>query len=327
MRENLIIAVIIVLTACVSMSGREAQAAQNASLIKAQVLTIANTQRTYDLYVPQTLTQKPVPLLLLFHGHGGDSDVMTGENHKAAPYKVWLTLADKNQFIIAIPNGTAGADGWLGWNDCRADATTNPHSDDLGFIAALVQQLTHDYPIDSRRIYASGTSNGGHMVLRLAMELSGTFAAVAPVVAAMPLHNKCKQPEHSISVLFMNGTEDPFSPFDGGKMGKDKYERGEVLSTPASVGYWIKHNGVSENPAVKEFPNRSRRDSSRVVRESYADGNQGPEVVLYKVIGGGHTEPSIKEKYGMIYRLIVGNQNHDVEMANEIWEFLQNKRR
>jgi polyhydroxybutyrate depolymerase len=130
-----------------------------------------------------------------------------------------------------------------------------------------------------------------------------------------------------MSVLFMNGTKDPLSPYDGGRIWKDKFERGEVLSTPVSVDYWVKHDATSHTAMVKEFANISRRDSSRVVRKSYRNGKQNTEVVLYKVIGGGHTEPSIEEKYGIIYRLIVGNQNHDIEMAREIWEFFKNKRR
>ena len=320
-----ILALVLTIVGCASAS--IAHARQNGGLIKAQYITIANVQRSYDLYVPQMLTREPSPLVLLFHGHGGNSDVMTGENHKAAPYKVWLSLAEDYHFIVAIPNGTAGKDGRLGWNDCRMDADSNPASDDVLFVKTLIQRLNQDYAIDPARIYATGTSNGGHMVLRLAMEMSDTFAAVAPVVAAMPVRSKCTSPGHPISVMFMNGTKDPLSPYEGGRIGKDKFQRGEVLSTAASVGYWIDHNGTSSLPLLIDLPNRSRRDGSHVLRALYSGGKQDTEVVLYKVVGGGHTEPSLKEKYGVIYRLIVGDQNHDIEMANEVWAFFKNKRR
>lgn len=314
------------LTGCAATHEQVTHSIQTDGLIKDNVIISNGTHRSYDMYVPHDLAGQAVPLVLLFHGHFGNSDVMTGENHKAAPYKVWLKLAEKYHFIVAIPNGMKGADGARGWNDCRAGAESNPTSDDVGFVTTLVSHLEQEYPIDTRRVYASGTSNGGYMVLRLAMEMSGTFAAVAPVVAAMPLHNECKAPTHPISVLFMNGTKDPFTHFNGGEIGKDKYKRGAALSTPASVNYWIKHDGTKSKPVIKQFPDLSSTDNSHVVRESYINGKQGTEVVLYKVIGGGHTEPSLEEKYGMVWRLIVGDQNHDIEMAREIWRFFKDKK-
>jgi len=43
----------------------------------------------------------------------------------------------------------------------------------------------------------------------------------------------------------------------------------------------------------------------------------------YEVVNGGHTEPSIQERYSNLYKLIVGNQNGDIEMAQEIWGFFR----
>jgi len=50
-------------------------------------------------------------------------------------------------------------------------------------------------------------------------------------------------------------------------------------------------------------------------------------VVLYEVRGGGHTEPGLRERYGRLYRLIVGPQNHDTEMAEEVWRFFNHHQR
>ena len=43
--------------------------------------------------------------------------------------------------------------------------------------------------------------------------------------------------------------------------------------------------------------------------------------------GAGHTEPSISEQYSGIYEAIVGIQNHDIEMAEIVWEFFKDKSR
>ena len=46
-----------------------------------------------------------------------------------------------------------------------------------------------------------------------------------------------------------------------------------------------------------------------------------------KLNNGGHTEPSISERYSSIWLSIVGNQNGDIEMANEVWDFFKTKTR
>jgi len=296
------------------------------TLLKDNRLQLDGLNRTYDLYLPPATASTPHPLVLLLHGHLGDADVMTGENGKKAPYKIWLDIADRENLVIAIPDGTIGPDGHTGWNDCRKDATTNPTVDDIGFIRQLLDKIQSTYNIDKNRIYVSGTSNGGNMTLRVALELSDRIAAAAPVVSAMPKANACKLPEHPVSILFMNGTADPLVPYTGGRVGKsDKDGRGIMLSTRESVNWWIRHDGTKTVPVSYDFPDLMRRDRSTVHREIYSGGRDGTEVVLYEVRGGGHTEPSIRERYSRMYKWIVGKQNGDIEMADEIWSFFKTK--
>ena len=133
-------------------------------LLKDQTLAVDGSERSYDLYIPATGTAGSYPVVLLLHGHLGNADVMTGENRKAAPYKVWLEIAERERLLLIIPDGERGADGYRGWNDCRADATILPHTDDVAFIDRLIETVAAKYPIDRTRVYATGTSNGGDMV-------------------------------------------------------------------------------------------------------------------------------------------------------------------
>ena len=73
------------------------------------------------------------------------------------------------------------------------------------------------------------------------------------------------------------------------------------------------------------LPNINANDNSTVERNQYRNETNDTEVVLFKVINGGHTEPSIEERYSNIFLSIVGNQNADIEMANEIWSFFKDK--
>jgi poly(3-hydroxybutyrate) depolymerase len=43
--------------------------------------------------------------------------------------------------------------------------------DDVGFFHTLLDQLSEDYPIDEKRVFSTGISNGGPMSLRLACSM------------------------------------------------------------------------------------------------------------------------------------------------------------
>ena len=298
----------------------------HARLLKNLPLTVDNLVRHYDLYVPEHI-KEPLPLVLLYHGHFGSSELMLGKTGKKAPYKRWLALADREKFLVAVPNGEKGSDDKRGWNDCRADSKTNPKTDDVKFTLQLIDTIDRQYPVDRERIYATGTSNGGNMVIRLAMEVPEKFAAIAAVVASNPVKNKCTEKRKPISVLFMNGTADPILPYQGGKIGKEKFQRGLVLSTPASVDYWRKVNGTASEPEVHLFEDINTEEESTVIKHRYKGGKNNTEVVLYEVRNGGHTEPSKTEKYSRLYKWVVGNQNYDIEMADEVWEFFKSIKR
>ena len=298
-----------------------------AGLFRGLSFIVDGQQRSYDLYVPSKVGNQSRPLVLMFHGHFGSSDVMTGANGKKAPYKLWLEIAEKENILVAVPNGENGSDDKRGWNDCRADSTTNPTTDDVKFTLQLIDAIHQQFPVDRSRIYATGTSNGGNMVLRLAMEVPDTFAAVAAIVASNPMQSECKEKRRPIPVLFMNGTDDPLLPYLGGEVGDSKHGRGKALSTPLSVDYWLKVNGLRNDPVKYDFPDLDKNDKSTVTRLSYGTGKHINEVVLYKVLHGGHTEPSRKEHYRRLYKRIVGSQNYDIEMAEEVWQFFKAKMR
>lgn len=44
-------------------------------------------------------------------------------------------------WLLAAPDGLKGADGHPGRNACRSDAANNPRSDDVGLLAALIDEM------------------------------------------------------------------------------------------------------------------------------------------------------------------------------------------
>ena len=326
---NTVIAVSILLILSVSLNTCRKPVKQllspDAQLITRTIEVDGQTRR-YALYVPPSIGNKPVPLVFSLHGGGIYIEDMTGESGYKTPYKIWMDIADEEKLIVVYPEGLNGAYGKPTWNDCRGNCTVSSDADDVRFLRLLTDTLARSFPIDSSRVYASGTSNGGLMALRLAVEAADRFAAVAAVAAAMPDTSECIPPAHPISVLFMNGTADNHLPYEGGTVSNPpKPSHGTVYSAKESVRIWTTVNQTDTIPAVYAFPDLDPADSSTVIRYTYANGVNGTEVILYKVIGGGHNAPSIKEQYSALFERYFGRQNHDIEMAREVWAFFKTK--
>lgn len=289
-------------------------------LFRAQALITNGISRNYHIHIPNNPENAPV--IFLFHGGGSDYDDMLGFTGVKAPYKVWLDIALEENLIIVVPNGTLGSNNVRGWNDCRTDAPTNPSSNDVKFIVDLLDFVETEYRSNPKKVFALGTSNGGHFSMRLAQEIPDRLTAFASVVASMPVNSSCVTSTAKVSALFMNGTDDPLNPYNGGSIA---FNRGEVFSTENSVAYWVERNETDTTPEIVNPPDVNTSDGSTVSASIYRNGGDNTEVALYQINNGGHTEPSIVERYSSLFLLTVGSQNGDIEMANEIWSFFEDK--
>jgi polyhydroxybutyrate depolymerase len=261
--------------------------------------------RTYTLHVPSSLNGSSLaPLVLVLHGGGGagpSTERMTG----------FSDLADRRGFIAVYPNGVDRR-----WNDARGEVARQD-VDDVGFLTALVEHVRRTLPIDPRRIYAAGISNGAMMSYRLACERSETFAAIGPVAGAMPepLGPRCS-PSRPVALVAINGTEDPLVRWGGGPVARN---RGRTMSVPESVALWTRLNGCPSPATVTQEPDRDPADGTRVRRETREPCREGASVVLYAVEGGGHSWPGSTRS-----RLpLTGRLSRDINATDVIWGFFE----
>jgi polyhydroxybutyrate depolymerase len=207
----LILAVLILPSSC---GGQRVRRDRGQSQSDHQTLDFDGRQRTYVLRVPPTITQSSTPraLVIVLHGGGGNgliAEKMSGFTEKA--------IAE--DFIIAYPDGTGRRGNvLLTWNagHCCGDAMKEKVYD-VGFIGALIDELVVRYPIDRKRVYVTGMSNGGMMAHRVGIELSDKVAAIAPVVGA--LFGNDGHPHSPVSALMFNGLLDESVPVGGGETG------------------------------------------------------------------------------------------------------------
>lgn len=274
-------------------------------------LSFDGAQRRYDLWVPDSLdSTRPAPLVLVLHGGGGNPEQVC-RMRGGIP-----ALADAEGFIVACP---AGVDGH--WNDGRAIETyraQRENVDDVGFLKAVVDDVAAAAPVDRKRVYVTGLSNGGMMTLRLACEAGDTFAAFGAVIANLPSGLDC-HPAQPVPVLLMNGTDDPLMPWNGGQVHFLRRQLGPVLSAEATFALFAAADGCEGDPHTIAEPDSDPSDGTTVEQHVATGCVDGAAVELIAVQGGGHTLPG-GDQYAPAF--LVGRVSRDLDGAGAIWDFL-----
>lgn len=270
-------------------------------------------EREYLVHAPKGIDSgQSLPLIFVIHGGGGKAEKMSG-----MMFHRFNQLADRDKFIVVYPQGIEKS-----WNDGRnSDAIfSQKHDvDDLGFFSKLIDKMISEYPVDPERVFATGISNGGFMSFQLGCNLSHKIRAIAPVTAQLSetLQNDCER-DVPVSLMIINGTNDPLVPYDGGVVRAFGKNRGNILSTAATIAYWKDQIGCTATPIEKTFPNRNPNDGTRVISYTYDNCQNNNQVVLYKIEGGGHTWPGGMQYLG---ERLVGKTSRDINACDEIWQF------
>jgi len=267
-------------------------------------IVVGGVKRTYVAHVPAKRGSS-VPLVLSFHGHFG-----TGAGQ--ARLTNFSALSDTYGFIVVYPDGIN-----RGWNDGREG---KKGVDDIGLVKALIADFSRRYPIDPKRIYVNGFSNGAMFSQYVGCTLANQIAAIAPVSGYMPTEDAAGcHPARPTPVLEIAGTADPIMPFNGGEIKLLGFNRGAaVLSAKRTISMWAKNakcKGPSQFAALAPI---ATNDGTSITRTSYASCVNGSSVVLYTVIGGGHAWPGGRQ---YAPKLIIGRASRQLDASQTIVEF------
>ena len=271
--------------ALLALSAAGPLSAQSSAGDSLRTIFAGGVERAYLLHLPARPAGQPVPLLLVLHGAGGDGAGM-------ASHTGLTRQAGARGYAVVYPDGIGGR-----WNDGRG---TSARPEDVEFIRMLLDSLARELPVDPRRIYVTGISNGAGLAFRLACELPGTFAAMAPVAGApaAALEQRCAA-TRPVSLISFQGTHDRLMPYDDG----------------AVAARFAEVNGCASPPSVTTEPDTAT-DGTRVRRSTYAGCREGREVVLYTIEGGGHTWPG-----GPPVGRRVGRVTRDIDASRTMLDF------
>jgi polyhydroxybutyrate depolymerase len=230
--------------------------------------------------------------VLNFHGY-------TMSATQQASYTDMIRKADEAGFVAVHAEGIGQPQSWNAGACCGEAMDTK--IDDVAFVSRLIDELESRLCVDSKRIFATGMSNGGFLSHRLACDLANRIAAVAPVAGVMGIPS-CL-PARPVSVMHFHGTLDPLVPYDGVDDGERKFP--SVLAT---------RDGWAQRTACVDTP-RTTFESGEVKCTTQDRCSGGAEITLCTVTGGGHTWP------GALPVPALGYTTEAIRATDAMWEF------
>src|SRR5882724_4421490 len=180
------------------------------------------TDRAFDLHVPAAWDgASPVPVIVMFHGGGGSRN---GANKTTCPRGdesdpgCLVAAANARGYAVAIPDGTGSRPlrGVRTWNagggrtlQCTSGGACRSHIDDLVYFDDLLGQIGAALPLDGKRVFLTGISNGAAMAHRLACERSASVAAIVAVAGEAEEADDGGACTGGVAVRDIHGTGDP----------------------------------------------------------------------------------------------------------------------
>ncbi len=281
-------------------------------------IRIDGTRRSYLVHIPSGYDhEKPLPLVVVIHGAFDTAEGME-------KFSGFSDLADREDFIVLYPNGMGIFGYFQHWNagHCCGKAAED-NWDDVGFVAAAIDDLRTRLKIDSSRIYMVGFSNGGMFTYRFAAEKGDLLAAAAPMAASIggkPSDGapewRIPEPVQPLSMIIFHGLADDDVPYEGG-ISRHRGGTRTYWSVEQSAGFWVRHNGCNPRAAG------TRLNEGKVILKSWGVCRDDTEVALYLIKDWGHVWPG---KY-FTSDLAENDPLRDFDAAEILWDFFKSHQR
>ena len=250
-----------------------------------RTLQVGGVARSFVLHVPaqqptdSTGALQPFPLMLVLHGSGASGEAIRRESRLDS-------IADAQHFIVVYPNGSTGPflSGEPDWNaGVCCGMASQTHVDDVGFLSAVIDNVSSTLPVDARRVSIAGFSDGGRMAYHAACLLADRIAAIA-VVSGSLVDPNC-DPTRAVPVIAFHGTADDQVAYDEPALTTpvaDSTMPSVAQDAPPALQFWVAQNDCQRATQVAT--------ATDVERYSFNKCNGAP-VVLFRINNGVHTWP------------------------------------
>jgi polyhydroxybutyrate depolymerase len=226
--------------------------------------------RSCRIAVPRDLKAgETAPVVILLHGLGTSSE-------QEASHGLWRQAAVRDRFTLVLPEGLGSS-----WNagGCCGPAK-DMSNDDIGYLTAVLDQVSQLPTTDTQRIYVVGESNGGMMAYAFGCARADRIAAIVSIEGT-PV-TTCR-PSRPIPVLHVAGQSDQTVPYNGGQSIVSALLGVTFPPVPGAVG------GVAQAMGCGA-PSPDAVDG-KVTTRDWTNCGGGTEVRLVSIAGLGHRWP------------------------------------
>ena len=173
----------------------------------------------------------PLATVVYFHGYRQKGATVMRNNGL-------LKILDKRQILLISPDGEGGR--WAHQGSPRR-ATLR---DDDAFVRRVLADVRGRWPVDPKRLWASGFSIGGSMTWHVACFIGKPFTAFIPVAGAFWRPHPLDCPAGPANILHTHGTADTVVPMKGRPIA-GTYHQGDVRE---GMAFWRHQNGCAAEP-------------------------------------------------------------------------------
>jgi polyhydroxybutyrate depolymerase len=167
------------------------------SLLPAQLRKwlVGDQQREALLYIPESATEKLTPVIFVFHGHGGNMEQMF-RSHRFDKY--WPEAIVVVAQGLKTPGKLVDKAGRLsGWQQKPGELGDR----DIHFFDVMLHSLKAEYKVDSKKIFATGHSNGGSFTYLLWAMRGDALAALAPSAGLAAVYDARLKPKPVLHIV------------------------------------------------------------------------------------------------------------------------------
>jgi polyhydroxybutyrate depolymerase len=183
--------------------------------------------------------KSPLPTVVFFHGYSGSAEGVMADADLAR------AMSQAGVLLVA-PQGMQDARGTRTWSFPGAAHLAR---DDFAFVGRVVDDVEKRWPVDTRRLLASGFSVGGSMVWYIACRMPQRFAGFAPVAGAFWVPEPEDCPGGPVDLRHVHGLADQTVPMKGRSLRNGTLKQGDVLH---GMTTWRRIDGCPDAPSREE---------------------------------------------------------------------------
>lgn len=260
-------------TGCGQTSPVKLGSSETLTIPASPAVSRGNRTRSYVVHIPRTYQDaRPYAVILAFHGYTGTAIGMDRSSG-------FTQFSEQQPFIAVYPQGVLDSNNKPFW---ASAGPIDAGIDDVLFVSHILDDVQKKFCVDSRRIYATGFSNGGGMTWLLSCRFAGRIAAFAPISGNFYTFAGGCHPGRPVPILDFHGTKDPVLPYNG--IPTSVNPAWPLPSIPQWLSDWATRDGCTGGLTVFLHV-------SNIIGEQWNNCPSNSAIVHYRIVGGTHAMP------------------------------------